>query len=96
VILMMFAFHFLTLNILFRAIVGRRVQLNALAVTLALLFWGWLWGSMGLLVGIPVRASIKVICDHIAGGEPAGRWLGAYERPPVFLRTLRVSFRQNL
>ncbi len=77
VILMMFGFHFLTLNILFPAIVGRRVQLNALAVTLALLFWGWLWGAMGLLVGIPVTASIKVICDHIPGWEPAGRWLGA-------------------
>ena len=77
VILMMFAFHFLTLNILFPAIVGRRVQLNALAVTIALLFWGWLWGAMGLLVGIPVTASIKVICDHIPGWEPVGRWLGA-------------------
>jgi predicted PurR-regulated permease PerM len=77
VVLMMFLFHFLTLNILFPAIVGRRVQLNALAVTLALLFWGWLWGAMGLLVGIPVTASIKVICDHIQGWEPVGRWLGA-------------------
>ena len=77
VVLMMFGFHFLTLNILFPAIVGRRVQLNALAVTLALLFWGWLWGAMGLLVGIPVTASIKVICDHIPGWEPVGRWLGA-------------------
>ena len=77
VILMMFVFHFLTLNILFPAIVGRRVQLNALAVTFALLFWGWLWGAMGLLVGIPVTASIKVICDHIEGWEPVGRWLGA-------------------
>ena len=77
VVLMMFGFHFMTLNILFPAIVGRRVQLNALAVTLALLFWGWLWGAMGLLVGIPVTASIKVICDHIPGWEPVGRWLGA-------------------
>ena len=77
VVLMMFAFHFLTLNVLFPAIGGRRVQLSALAVTLALLFWGWLWGAMGLLVGIPVTASIKVICDHIEGWEPVGRWLGA-------------------
>ncbi len=77
VVFIMFAFHFLTLNILFPAVVGRRVQLNALAVTLALLFWGWMWGAMGLLVGIPVTASIKVICDHIEGWEPVGRWLGA-------------------
>ena len=70
-------FHMFALNVLFPALVGRRVQLNALAVTVALLFWGWLWGAMGLLLGIPVTASIKVICDHIDGWEPVGRWLGA-------------------
>ncbi|HKM91740.1 MAG TPA: AI-2E family transporter [Candidatus Acidoferrales bacterium] len=73
---MMLAFHFIGLNVLFPALVGRKVQLSALAVTLALLFWGWLWGAMGFLLGIPVTASIKVICDHIEGWEPVGRWLG--------------------
>jgi predicted PurR-regulated permease PerM len=73
---MMFGFHFIALNVLFPALVGRKVQLSALAVTLALLFWGWLWGAMGFLLGIPVTASIKVICDHVEGLEPVGRWLG--------------------
>jgi len=72
----MFGFHFIALNVLFPALVGRKVQLSALAVTLALLFWGWLWGAMGFLLGIPVTASIKVICDHMEGWEPVGRWLG--------------------
>jgi predicted PurR-regulated permease PerM len=76
VIAAMFAFHFIALNVLYPKIIGRKVQLNALAVTLALLFWGWLWGGMGFLLGIPVTASIKVICDHIEGWEPVGRWLG--------------------
>jgi len=76
VVVMMFAFHFIALNVLFPALVGRKVQLSALAVTLALLFWGWLWGAMGFLLGIPVTASIKVMCDHIEGWEPVGRWLG--------------------
>ena len=73
----MVAFHVFALNVLFPALVGRRVQLNALAVTLALLFWGWLWGAMGLLLGIPITASLKVICDHVEGWEPVGRWLSA-------------------
>jgi len=76
VVVMMLAFHFIALNVLFPALVGRKVQLSALAVTLALLFWGWLWGAMGFLLGIPVTASIKVMCDHIEGWEPVGRWLG--------------------
>jgi predicted PurR-regulated permease PerM len=70
-------FHIIGLNVLMPAIVGRRVHLNALAVTIALLFWGWLWGAVGLILAIPITATIKVICDHVEEWEPAGRWLGA-------------------
>jgi predicted PurR-regulated permease PerM len=70
-------FHMIAINVLMPAIVGRRVHLNALAVTIALLFWGWIWGAIGLIPAIPIAATIKVICDHVDGCEPAGRWLGA-------------------
>jgi len=70
-------FHMIGVNVLMPAIVGRRVHLSALAVTIALLFWGWLWGAIGLVLAIPITATIKVICDHVDGWEPAGRWLGA-------------------
>ena len=69
--------HIMGLNVLMPAIVGRRVHLNALAVTVALLFWGWLWGAIGLILAIPITAAVKVICDHSEGWEPLGRWLGA-------------------
>jgi len=69
--------HIVGLNILMPAIVGRRVHLNALAVTIALLFWGWIWGGIGLILAIPITATVKVICDHSEGWEPVGRWLGA-------------------
>jgi len=69
--------HIIGLNVLMPAIVGRRVHLNALAVTIALLFWGWLWGAIGLILAIPITATIKVICDHVEEWQPAGRWLGA-------------------
>ncbi len=69
--------HIVGLNVLMPAIVGRRVHLNALAVTVALLFWGWLWGATGLVLAIPITATVKVICDHSDGWEPVGRWLGA-------------------
>ena len=69
--------HIIGLNVLMPAIVGRRVHLNPLAVTISLLLWGWLWGAIGLILAIPITATIKVICDHVQGWEPAGRWLGA-------------------
>src|SRR6266849_4709294 len=70
-------FHLLAINLLLPALVGKRVHLNALAVTVALLFWGWLWGAMGLILAIPITATLKVICDNVESWQPAGRWLGA-------------------
>src|ERR1700687_947355 len=69
-------FHIIAMNVLVPQLVGKRVRLNALAVTVALLFWGWLWGGMGLVLAIPITATLKVICDHIEAWQPVGRWLG--------------------
>jgi|SRR5215469_14809101 len=67
--------HFIAANLLVPALVGWRVRLNALAITLSLLFWGWLWGGMGLILAIPITAVIKVVCDHVEGWQPVGHWL---------------------
>ena len=73
----LFLLHLIGFNVLMPAIVGRRVHLNPLAVTIALLIWGWLWGTIGLILAIPITATLKVVCDHVDGWEPVGRWLGA-------------------
>jgi len=70
-------FHIVAANLLIPALVGWRVRLNALALTVSLLFWGWLWGAIGLVLAIPITAVIKVICDHTASLQPVGRWLSA-------------------
>jgi predicted PurR-regulated permease PerM len=71
------ALHILAANVLMPAIVGRSVHLNPLAVTISLLFWGWLWGAFGLILAIPIMATLKVICDHVPDWQPFGGWLGA-------------------
>jgi predicted PurR-regulated permease PerM len=68
--------HVIALNLLYPKIIGRRLRLNPLAVTLALLFWGWLWGAMGLILAIPLTAAIKIIFDHVESLQAWGAWLG--------------------
>jgi predicted PurR-regulated permease PerM len=70
-------FHIVTANLLIPALVGWRVRLNALALTISLLFWGWMWGAMGLILAIPITAVLKVVCDHVESLQPVGRWLSA-------------------
>jgi len=67
--------HILALNLVAPKLVGRRVRLNAVAITVALLFWGWVWGGMGLVLAIPITATLRVICDHTDSWKPIGRWL---------------------
>jgi predicted PurR-regulated permease PerM len=57
-------------------VIGGRLELNPLAVTLGLLIWGWIWGAMGLILAVPVLGAIKIVCDNIEGLEPFGRLLG--------------------
>jgi predicted PurR-regulated permease PerM len=69
--------HVLAINLVAPQLVGRRVRLNAVAITIALLFWGWVWGGMGLILAIPITATLRVICDHTESWKPIGRWLSA-------------------
>jgi len=68
--------HILSMNVLFPSIVGRRLRLNPLAVTLSLLFWAWIWGSMGLILAVPIVGATKIICDYMEPLQGFGAWLG--------------------
>jgi predicted PurR-regulated permease PerM len=68
--------HILALNLLYPKLVGSRVHLNPLAVTVALMFWGFLWGAAGLVLAIPLTAGIKAVCDNVADLRPYGKFLG--------------------
>ena len=69
-------FHLMALNLLYPKIVGARVHLNPLAVTVALMFWGTIWGGVGLVLAIPMTAAIKAVLDNIEHLQPYGRMLG--------------------
>ena len=69
--------HVVAQNLIAPQLVGRQVQLNAVAITISLLFWGWVWGGMGLILAIPITAALRVICDHTQSWKPVARWLSA-------------------
>lgn len=68
--------HLFAMNVLYPMVLGKRLRLNPLALTLSLLFWGWLWGAMGLLLAVPLTGALKIICDNIARLRPFGAWMG--------------------
>jgi predicted PurR-regulated permease PerM len=55
---------------------SRFARVNAAVLFIALLFFGWLWGIAGLLLGAPLIAIAKVICDRVESLKPIGELLG--------------------
>jgi predicted PurR-regulated permease PerM len=56
--------------------IGRIARMNPAAVFVSLLFWGWLWGFWGLLLGVPVVVILKVVAERVEGMEVVAELLG--------------------
>jgi hypothetical protein len=73
-------------NLLIPTFVANRVSIGPVAATIGILFWGWLWGVMGLLLAVPLTAFMKPVADlhpclcHLSNmvaltPPPTPRWL---------------------
>lgn len=51
-------------------------SLNTVSIFIGLLFWGWIWGPVGLIIATPVLMIVKSLCDHAADLRPLGELLG--------------------
>ena len=56
---------------------SRTCQMNAVAVFVGVLAFGWLWGIWGLLLGTPMLMMVKTVCDRVEDLKPIGELLGA-------------------
>jgi predicted PurR-regulated permease PerM len=68
--------HVVAANLLMPKLVGGGVQLNPVASTVSIMFFGWMWGGMGLILGIPIVAVMKCVLDNMEPTRKLGRWLG--------------------
>jgi len=41
-----------------------------LAQLISTIYWGWLWGALGIVLAVPITAAIKVFCDHVEALQP--------------------------
>ncbi len=55
---------------------GKFAKMNMSAVFVSLLFWSWLWGVWGLLLGIPIIVIVKVVSQHVEQLHPVAELLG--------------------
>ncbi|GAB4180970.1 MAG: AI-2E family transporter [Calditrichia bacterium] len=63
VLIFLMGIQFAIGNVIDPRIVGDVVDVSPVAVLVSLIFWGWLWGIMGMLLAVPIMVSIKLICE---------------------------------
>jgi len=49
---------------------GYRLSVNPVVIFLAIFFWGWLWGPIGVLMAVPLMTVIQVTLRHIDSLRP--------------------------
>ena len=101
IILTILFLHVVSANLLIPKFIATRVSIGPVAATVGILFWGWLWGVMGLLLAVPLTAFVKLIADlhpslcHLSNmlaltPRPTPRWVRygetAVERAIPYLR----------
>src|SRR5690606_27192148 len=52
-------------------LVGRRFGISTLVIVMSVMFWGWLWGPIGMLLAVPLTMMLKVV---LASSEEF-RWI---------------------
>lgn len=58
-------------------LLSRTASLNLVAIFVSITFWSWVWGVAGMLLAVPILMAVKVVADHIEGGEGVAEFLGS-------------------
>src|SRR3546814_5448310 len=64
--------HALEANFITPLLVGRRLTINPLLILLALSFWGWVWGTIGALLSVPLLIMMRVLLESAGKPDIAG------------------------
>lgn len=60
-------------------VMGRRLRISPLVVFTSLIFWGWMWGAIGMLLAVPITMVVKIMLENSA----SYRWVAALLDTPT-------------
>lgn len=76
----MLGLHFVANNVLLPWLVGTRVNINAVALIVGILFWSWIWGAPGFFLAVPMTLLIKILLECSVETYPLANLMAARPR----------------
>jgi predicted PurR-regulated permease PerM len=70
--ILLFGVQFICGNLLEPKFMGKSINLSPVVILFALIFWGFLWGIMGMFLSVPIMAIIKIIFENVESLRPVG------------------------
>ena len=64
-------------NIVDPRLMAFSLNLSPVLVLVSLIFWGWLWGIVGMILAVPLTATIKIFFENIEGLRPVAVLMGS-------------------
>jgi predicted PurR-regulated permease PerM len=85
------ALHLVAANLLIPRFVGSRLDIGPVPAMIGLLFWGWLWGILGILLAVPLTAVIKLLADQDPSLAHLANFLARDPERRILRRSRRVA-----
>ena len=63
-------------NVIEPAVMGKSLNMSPLVVIVSLIFWGFIWGPIGMILAIPISSSIQIVCANIESLKPISVLMG--------------------
>ncbi|MEP7235755.1 MAG: AI-2E family transporter [Ignavibacteriota bacterium] len=68
-------------------VLGTTLNLSPLLILISIIFWGWVWGPLGMILGVPITSSLAIIFESIPPLVPLGLLMssGRERKPPKLI-----------
>ncbi len=64
-------------NVIEPKVMGDRLELSPVVVLFSLIFWGWMWGIVGMILSVPIMSVIKALLETIPSTRPLAVLMGS-------------------
>jgi len=70
-------------NVIEPKVMGDTLELSPVVVLFALIFWGWMWGVVGMILSIPIMSVVKALLESVPATRPIAILMGSSSSAPT-------------